>query len=80
MILAEEVIDNAKASALPLPPALVTPPQLPEAAGIRHEVAGLRLVHQEQLKRSKGRIIQIPSQVPRKGRRFEELHASSTIR
>lgn len=74
VIVAEEVVDEAKTTSLALPAALVTPPQLPEPAGPRHDVAGLRLLREEQLKRHEVRIVQIRVQVPRKGRRFKELH------
>ena len=75
VIVVEEVIDHAQAAAFSFPPAIVTPAQLPKSAGARHDVAGLWLIREKQLKRHEALVVQIGVQMARKRRCFEKLHA-----
>ena len=74
VLLVKEEVDDAQAAALSLAPRLVRPAQFPEPTRARHNLAGLRVVDQEELKSQQSRVVEIRAEVAREGRRFEELH------
>ena len=59
---------------------LIGPARFPESSGASDDVFGLRVIRQKLLENRVRRIVEIRSQMPGERRRFEELHASSSIR
>jgi hypothetical protein len=73
VFLGKKTVDDAQAAALPLAARLVTPAQLPESTGARHDLPSLWMVDQKELERQQSRVVEIGAEMAREGRRFEKL-------
>jgi hypothetical protein len=75
IVLRQVHVDDAKSTTFPLATRVVTPPQLPETAGARHDGSGVRALNQKELQAEEPCIVQVPGHVSRERRGLEELHA-----
>src|SRR5579864_410200 len=74
VFLGKKVVNDAQTAAFPLAARLIAPAQFAESTGTRHDPPGFRVVNRKELKRQQSCVIEIRTEMARKGRRLEKLH------